>query len=568
MNKYVKILLACIVPVFMPSMVQAQIDFEFEDTYYVKVSYTGEESFKRAALQIIENEAVLPVYAGECKDVIYDEETGYSVNFGKIKLSERLEDGTYIIKVGTGKEFEEVTFDFENTQAKTAAFERLEKAESGADVKECLDDDYMFLNFDYDKYLALNEKWRMLLSEEVFNGLPYEGETEEERKAAFAVEVKKLCEIISFMCAKNELPDIIEKLEFIVPDTIYYDKLTDKAKITEIYSGYTTEEPEEIDETEALEKFDGAVLCAVIISCDFGTASGAIDYYVHKGIIEEPDKTYYSKLSDSKKAEVFDKLKSYGITDYKSVTPKFEIAAKEVYDKVISESSKPVSRPSSGGGSSGGSSSGGGGSFIIYPQTEEPDETDEEETNVPETEEIIEFPDMNDAVWAKEAVSELAKSGCVSGDENGFFNPDNNITREEFVKIAVTAFGMYMPDAKTYFSDVKSDAWYYSYIASGVKSGLINGISEEKFGTGMNITRQDATVILYRLYESTAVQVAGEFIGFTDEAEIADYAKDAVCGLSAAGVITGMDDGSFCPQDNLTRAEAAVLIYRLRNITE
>ena len=173
---------------------------------------------------------------------------------------------------------------------------------------------------------------------------------------------------------------------------------------------------------------------------------------------------------------------------------------------------------------------------------------------------------MENAIWATEAVSELANIGCISGDENGLFNPGRNITREEFIKIAVTAFDMYNSDATADFTDVRQNEWYYSYIASGVESKLINGIGSGLFGVGKNISRQDASVILYRVYKNSSRKAAGEFIGFKDAETIAEYAKEAVSELSAAGIITGMADGNFCPQNDLTRAEAAVLIYRLGNI--
>ncbi|HHW00656.1 MAG TPA: S-layer homology domain-containing protein, partial [Clostridiaceae bacterium] len=56
-------------------------------------------------------------------------------------------------------------------------------------------------------------------------------------------------------------------------------------------------------------------------------------------------------------------------------------------------------------------------------------------------------------------------------------------------------------------------------------------------------------------------------VPFTDEAEISGYAKEAVAAIQKAGIIKGTGDGRFAPKNNATRAEAAVIIYRLLNRT-
>lgn len=55
----------------------------------------------------------------------------------------------------------------------------------------------------------------------------------------------------------------------------------------------------------------------------------------------------------------------------------------------------------------------------------------------------------------------------------------------------------------------------------------------------------------------------GEQVTFSDEANIAGYARDAIVAMQKGGIISGMGDGSFGPQQNATRAQAAVIIYKL-----
>ena len=95
-------------------------------------------------------------------------------------------------------------------------------------------------------------------------------------------------------------------------------------------------------------------------------------------------------------------------------------------------------------------------------------------------------------------------------------------------------------------------------------AGVVNGISDDMFGIGQNITRQDMCVMLYRI---------GKYVGgyfddtteatekFGDDSEISDYASEAVYALKAREIINGVDEYNFAPLNTATRAEAAKMIY-------
>ena len=173
--------------------------------------------------------------------------------------------------------------------------------------------------------------------------------------------------------------------------------------------------------------------------------------------------------------------------------------------------------------------------------------------------EPVKFTDVDGVEWAKEAIDALSASGVVAGIGGGQFAPDAAVTREQFVKMIVSALNMEVAEGDAEFTDLEKGAWYQSFVNTAVKNNIISGIGEGKFGIGINITRQDAAVILYRAAQLSA---NGE-LGFTDNAEISDYAQDAVKTLSAMGVVGGTGDGSFAPKATCTRAQAAVMIYRL-----
>lgn len=93
---------------------------------------------------------------------------------------------------------------------------------------------------------------------------------------------------------------------------------------------------------------------------------------------------------------------------------------------------------------------------------------------------------------------------------------------------------------------------------------IVKGTEENKFNTGSFITREEACTLLYRA--AAEKLKSGESCEFKDEKDISDYAKEAVNSLSAAKIVTGSENGEFLPKNNMTRAEAAVVFYRLLNM--
>ena len=108
------------------------------------------------------------------------------------------------------------------------------------------------------------------------------------------------------------------------------------------------------------------------------------------------------------------------------------------------------------------------------------------------------------------------------------------------------------------FADVQDDAWYASYVNTGVASGVINGMSDGTFGIGKNITRQDVCVMVARaLNMDTSVDYE---LDFEDYRSISEYARNCVGALTDYAVINGFSDNTFKPGNTCTRAQAAKII--------
>lgn len=187
---------------------------------------------------------------------------------------------------------------------------------------------------------------------------------------------------------------------------------------------------------------------------------------------------------------------------------------------------------------------------------------------IPADPSVIETKTLEDVGghWAEVTINDLYNKGIVSGSENKFY-PNNNITRAEFCTLIVKAFYEGKTGSTAEFYDVNPDNWYYTYVGFLSAKGLVSGMGDGTFGAGKNITRQDMAAIVARVLSDLGKNATAtrEMATFTDAADIASYSVDAVEMLYKAEVISGYGDGSFMPKANLTKAEAATVIYKLLN---
>ena len=230
------------------------------------------------------------------------------------------------------------------------------------------------------------------------------------------------------------------------------------------------------------------------------------------------------------------------------------------------------------GGNTGGGNTGGG-AIPILPPTPENDqpktdalEIDQPEGETPESDkpadEVVYFSDLESVPWAKESIEALAAKGIVKGPGDGTFRPGNKVTRAEFLKMLMTAFDLIDKDAQSTFSDVKAGMWYYEAVASAEKLGIVKGKGDGSFGVNEHISRQDMAVMVYRtsLILGMNLSVGPGEVMFADKDDISAYALEAVAAMQKNGIINGVGGNRFAPKNNATRAEAAVIIYRLYKI--
>jgi len=175
------------------------------------------------------------------------------------------------------------------------------------------------------------------------------------------------------------------------------------------------------------------------------------------------------------------------------------------------------------------------------------------------------FTDMMYYDWAEPSVDFLTSFGIIQGMSDTEYAPGRSITRAEYIVMLCRSFRL-NTGGQPSFPDVSPSSYYAWAIATAEKLGIApnNG---GNFYPEVPITRQDAIVFTQR-----AMRAAGQsapdgdgtsLIGFADAGQVSDYARGAVSMMVDMGMIVGDTDNRLNPQNNISRAEAAVFLHRV-----
>lgn len=169
------------------------------------------------------------------------------------------------------------------------------------------------------------------------------------------------------------------------------------------------------------------------------------------------------------------------------------------------------------------------------------------------------------ASWALEAVNKATALGFMQGTStsNATFEPKRNLTRAEFAALMVKYSGADPIMEDSGFKDVNSGAWYYGYVKAAKEKGLMSGVTETSFAPNQPITRQEMAAVLVRL-KGLADENAPQ-AAIKDRDAVAAWAVPYVNVAYQKGLMTG-DNGKFNPQALVTREMAAVTIIRLHEL--
>lgn len=183
---------------------------------------------------------------------------------------------------------------------------------------------------------------------------------------------------------------------------------------------------------------------------------------------------------------------------------------------------------------------------------------------------LIEYNKTFDDVryhWAKNYVESMAAKHILDGKAENIFAPDDNMTRAEFAKIIVKTLNLDIKEYDGSFEDVSAGDWFADYVQTAHDNNLIQGkVAGKVFDPNGKITRQEMMTVIGRAMDKKASKDADAILGsYKDADKVADYAKDYIALLIEEKLVSGYTDNTLRPNNSITRAEAAKIIYGLYN---
>ena len=167
-----------------------------------------------------------------------------------------------------------------------------------------------------------------------------------------------------------------------------------------------------------------------------------------------------------------------------------------------------------------------------------------------------------DYTWAKDAIDYIYTFNIAEGYPDGSYRPDVYTKRSEMAAFIARAMDIKIPQSCTVspFSDVNTDSWYCPYIEALKEAGIrMNTNGSNNYYPAEPMSRADMALFL--------AQAAHLKITPCSTSPFPDVAKDAwycpyVQAIKLAGITKGFPDGTYRPDDTVTRAQMAVYLFR------
>ena len=164
------------------------------------------------------------------------------------------------------------------------------------------------------------------------------------------------------------------------------------------------------------------------------------------------------------------------------------------------------------------------------------------------------------AEWMEPYLDQVRTWGIMRGDANGNMNEDRPITRAEFVTLVNRAFGYTQTGPHT-FADVGPSDWFAEDISIAHNVGYFQGTSPTTAAPLNLVSREQAAVLLGRSLRLQGVTGAANST-FTDMQNIGGWSRGLVQEAADLGIIQGYPDGTFRPEQSITRGQMACFLVR------
>ncbi|CAM3569910.1 MULTISPECIES: S-layer homology domain-containing protein [Saccharibacillus] len=175
-----------------------------------------------------------------------------------------------------------------------------------------------------------------------------------------------------------------------------------------------------------------------------------------------------------------------------------------------------------------------------------------------------EFKDLDKASsWSRDAITQAKLLNLFSGDANGNFRPNDQITREEMAKVVVELLQLPVKTSKapSSFKDVSSTDWSAPFVEAVRLAGIMEGGGGQLFKPKERVTREQLAVVMVKMLNLPRPTNTDSLKSLKDAAAIHGWASLYVASALQSGLMIGTN-GSFGPNAVAKREEAAMVAVR------
>ena len=181
------------------------------------------------------------------------------------------------------------------------------------------------------------------------------------------------------------------------------------------------------------------------------------------------------------------------------------------------------------------------------------------------------FLDVKPTDWFFEEIDFAAVNGLLNGTAPHVYEPNTGLTRAMFVTMLyrmMNAAPLTDAAAALAFSNIDEKTWYEDSVYWAAENGVVNGYEDGTFRPNNKITREEMCAILDRLLTALGIEIEPAELAFDDADRISEWARDSVARLVQTEIIRGQGNNRFAPASTATRAEAATVLHRLDTLLE
>ena len=172
------------------------------------------------------------------------------------------------------------------------------------------------------------------------------------------------------------------------------------------------------------------------------------------------------------------------------------------------------------------------------------------------------FTDVAEGDWFYDAVAYVYENGIMAGTSETIFNPTMELDRAQAAQLFYNLEGKPAVTGDSAFSDVASSHWAVDAITWAAENEVVAGIGGNLYDPDSNVTREQFAVMLYKYarFKGYDLTATGDLTQFPDAGSISSWAETALSWANGNGLINGHENGTIDPKGSTIRAQAASIL--------